>query len=162
VTVDDGERGSASIWVLGCCGLLVAVGTAGVVRAEAVLARHRAESAADLAALAAATQIGLTQAGSTQAGLTPAGSTPAGLARGAVAATGVAATACGAARMVAAANDAVVTGCTVHVDAGGRSGTVRVQVRTELRLPVVGQRTVTATARAGRLTPGGGGRDPAR
>lgn len=48
------ERGSAVIWVL-CCALLVwSGGLAALTRGAAVIARHRAESVADLAALAAA------------------------------------------------------------------------------------------------------------
>ncbi|MGY1600789.1 Rv3654c family TadE-like protein [Geodermatophilus sp. SYSU D00815] len=50
----DGERGSATVWVLALAGVLAAVGTAAVLLAAAVTARHRAGAAADLAALAAA------------------------------------------------------------------------------------------------------------
>ena len=48
-----GDAGSATVWVLCCC-LLVWAGLAALARGSAVVARHRAESAADLAALAAA------------------------------------------------------------------------------------------------------------
>ncbi|TKJ31952.1 Rv3654c family TadE-like protein [Blastococcus sp. CCUG 61487] len=48
------ERGSATVWVLALAGVLAAVGLALVVLAGAVVARHRAGAAADLAALAAA------------------------------------------------------------------------------------------------------------
>jgi secretion/DNA translocation related TadE-like protein len=51
---DDGERGSATVWVLALSLVLAVVGAAAVVVAVAVTARHRAGSAADLAALAAA------------------------------------------------------------------------------------------------------------
>lgn len=54
--VDEGPRdaGSASVWVLSLAVAVLAVGCAGIVVASAISARHRAESAADLAALAAA------------------------------------------------------------------------------------------------------------
>lgn len=48
------ERGSATVWVLALSGVLAVVGLAVVLLAAAVVARHRAGSAADLAALAAA------------------------------------------------------------------------------------------------------------
>lgn len=54
----NGERGSASIWVVCCCALLLVVALASVLRTTAVLVRHRAEAAADLAALAAASHAG--------------------------------------------------------------------------------------------------------
>ena len=47
------ERGSASVWVVALAGVLVLVGLGGALLAAAVLARHRATAAADLAALAA-------------------------------------------------------------------------------------------------------------
>lgn len=117
------DRGSVSVWVLACCGLLIMVGTAGVLRAEAVLGRHRAESAADLAALAGAGQIGVGD------------------------------DICGAVRTVAAANSAKVASCVPAVAADGRSGTVRVQLTLTVHLPVIGARTVTASALAGRDPP---------
>jgi secretion/DNA translocation related TadE-like protein len=122
------DRGSASIWVVACCALLLAIAAAAALRASAVLTRHRAEAAADLAALAAAGRLGT-------------GTSP-----------------CPAAARVAAANHAVLRACRPHLDAGGRAGTVDVQVQVDLPLPVVGRSTVTATARAGRLstTPGSG------
>jgi secretion/DNA translocation related TadE-like protein len=110
--------------VLGGCGLLLLVGTAGVLRTEAVLARHRAESAADLAALAAAGRIG------------------------------VGADECAAARAIAAANGAAISRCSLELAADGRSGTVDVRVSASASLPVVGARTVTASARASRLAAG--------
>jgi secretion/DNA translocation related TadE-like protein len=115
------ERGSASVWVVSCCALLVTVAVAGTLRTEAVLARHRAESAADLTALAAAGQIGVTPA------------------------------VCPSAARTAAANGATVLGCVPALDPGGRSGTVTVRVALIVHLPVVGAREVVATARAGRL-----------
>ena len=52
--MSDRERGSATVWVLALAGVLAVVGAAAVLVAAAVTARHRAGSAADLAALAAA------------------------------------------------------------------------------------------------------------
>lgn len=116
------DRGSATVWVLGCCALVVSVGSAAVLRTEAVLARHRVESAADLAALAAAGRIG------------------------------IGANSCAAARRIAAADGATVELCAPNVDEDGRSGTVTIRVSATVHLPVVGARTVTATARAARLS----------
>ena len=114
------DRGSAAIWVLACGAVVLAVAAVVVVRTLAVLARHRAESAADLAALAAAGRIGV-------------GGRP-----------------CAAARAVAAADDAVVRVCTVALDPSGRSGTVRVQVSVRVDLPVIGAgQAQGARARAG-------------
>lgn len=48
------DRGSATVWVLALCGVLVSLGAAAVLVGAAVVGRHRAEAAADLAALAAA------------------------------------------------------------------------------------------------------------
>lgn len=120
------------MWVLSACVLVLLAGSAAVLRTEAVLARHRAESAADLAALAAANRIG------------------------------VGTDYCAAARRIAAADGAVLDRCRTDLAADGRSGTVMVRVHASVRLPVVGARTVTASARAGRLeaggpTPGSGG-----
>lgn len=115
------DRGSAAVWVLACSAVVLAVGAVVVVRTLAVLARHRAEAAADLAALAAAGRIGV-------------GGDP-----------------CTAARAVAAANGATVRSCAVWLDPSGRSGTVRVRVSVRADLPVVGLRAADARARAGRL-----------
>src|SRR4051812_11857974 len=52
--VAAGERGSATVWVLALSGVLAAVSMAGVLIGAAVVARHRATSAADLSALAGA------------------------------------------------------------------------------------------------------------
>lgn len=49
-----GERGSATVWVLGLSAVLGVVGVAVVLMGAAVTARHRASTAADMAALAAA------------------------------------------------------------------------------------------------------------
>jgi secretion/DNA translocation related TadE-like protein len=115
------EAGSATIWVLAGVLLVLSVMTITLVRTVAVLARHRAESAADLAALAAATRIG------------------------------TAGEPCAAAGASAARNRARLVSCDVVLDADGRSGTVVVRVRAAVTLPVVGSRDVSASARAGRL-----------
>lgn len=114
------ERGSASVWVVACCALLLAVALAGTLRTGAVLARHRAESAADLAALAAAGQIGVSPDG------------------------------CPAASRIATAYGASLLRCESSLAPGGRSGTVIVSLSMRVRLPVVGSRRVVASARAGR------------
>ena len=114
------ERGSASIWLLSCCALMLTVALLALLRAQAVYARHRAEMAADLAALAAAGRIG------------------------------TAGDVCAAARAVAEANGAVLVSCGSEPGADGRSGAVVVRVRVHARLPVVGARTVEASARGGR------------
>ena len=49
-----GDRGSATVWVLALSGVLALIGAATVLVGAAVVARHRATAAADLAALAAA------------------------------------------------------------------------------------------------------------
>lgn len=51
------ERGSASIWVLAAAGIIFAVAFVVVLYGAAVTARHRAGTAADLAALAAANRL---------------------------------------------------------------------------------------------------------
>jgi secretion/DNA translocation related TadE-like protein len=79
------ERGSATVWVLTLCGVLLSLAAAAVLVGGAVAGRHRAEAAADLAALAAAGR-----------------------------AVSGAAEPCAAARSIAAANGAVLDSCTVH------------------------------------------------
>lgn len=114
------ERGSASIWVVACCALLMSMAGAVTVRTLAVLARHRAETSADLAALAAAAQIGVSEHE------------------------------CAAAARVAARNGAGLRACVVRLAPDGRSGTVSVYVETAVRLPIVGAQEILATARAAR------------
>jgi hypothetical protein len=92
-----------------------------VVHAAAVLARHRAEAAADLAALAGAGRIG------------------------------VAADECEVAARVASENRASLRRCDLELAPDGRAGTVRVTVYLAAALPVVGTRGVDASARAARL-----------
>ncbi|MBW0101926.1 Rv3654c family TadE-like protein [Pseudonocardia sp. KRD291] len=50
----DGDAGSATVWAALVSGVILAVGLVGVDLASGVRARHVAESAADLSALAAA------------------------------------------------------------------------------------------------------------
>jgi secretion/DNA translocation related TadE-like protein len=50
----NGDRGSATVWVVIACLVTWAVATLALSIGGAVVARHRAESAADLAALAGA------------------------------------------------------------------------------------------------------------
>jgi secretion/DNA translocation related TadE-like protein len=117
------ERGSATIWVIACCALLMVVAGAGTVRGLAVLARHRAESGADLAALAAA------------------------------AAVGTSARPCSWAARVAADNGGRLRRCRVALGPDGRSGTADISVAVGLTLPWVGRQEVLASARAARLPP---------
>lgn len=119
------ERGSAAIWVVSCCAVLVLVAVAATVRGLAVVARHRAEAAAELAALAAAGQIG----------------------------TGGAY--CSTAARVARAEHAALSRCAVRLAPDGRSGTVAVSVAMTVRLPVVGAQLLLESARAARLPAAG-------
>jgi secretion/DNA translocation related TadE-like protein len=130
VTAARADRGSASVWLLSCCALVLVIAAVVTVRGLAVLGRHRAEAGADLAALAAAAQIGVSDTG------------------------------CAAARRIAAANGSRLTSCRLSLGADGRSGEVVVAVAAAVRLPVIGVRSVRATARAARL-PAGAQRPPA-
>jgi secretion/DNA translocation related TadE-like protein len=115
------DRGSASIWVLACSTVVLLIGVAASLRTSAVLARHRAESAADFAALAAAGRIGLAGDG------------------------------CELARSIAAANGGRLMRCRIALGDDARSGTVDVAISLSVHLPGVGAQRVTASARAGRL-----------
>jgi secretion/DNA translocation related TadE-like protein len=115
-----GDRGSATIWVLATCVLLLVLGGVATVRAAAVLARHRAEATADVAALAAAGQLGT-------------GRAP-----------------CAAAGWVARRNSARLESCRVRADPAERGGVVDVVVSLAVRLPGIGVTSVRASARAGR------------
>ena len=119
-----GDRGSASLWVVAGGVLVLLVALVAVLRGSAVLARERAEAAADLAALAAAGGIGVD--GSPRA-------------------------MCARAMPIAAANRARLAGCAVRLGADGRTGTVDVTVAVRVRLAAVGSAVVHAHARAGRL-----------
>jgi secretion/DNA translocation related TadE-like protein len=115
------DSGSASVWVLACSALVLLIGVATSMRTAAVLARHRAESAADFAALAAAGRIG------------------------------VGGDSCAAAAALAAANGAALVRCRTNLGPDGRTGIVDVSISLAVRLPVLGTERVVATARAGRL-----------
>jgi secretion/DNA translocation related TadE-like protein len=115
------DAGAAVVWVVCCCALLVVVGGVSTARGLAVLARHRAEAAADLAALAGAARIGFAD------------------------------DACPAAAAVAARNRARLSYCRLRLAPDGRSGTVEVRVLVPVRLPWTGAATAEASARAGRL-----------
>lgn len=118
-TADDG---SAAIWVLAASTLLLMIALAGTIRTSAVLARHQAQTAADLSALAAAGQIGV-------------GPDP-----------------CAAARRTAQANSARLNSCVLTLDASGRAGQVAVVVNRTVSLARFRTDTVTARARAGRVS----------
>ncbi|MDQ6937644.1 MAG: flp pilus-assembly TadE/G-like family protein [Actinomycetota bacterium] len=122
-----GDRGAASLWVLGAGVLVLTTALLVATRTAAVTARHRAGTAADLAALAAAGQIGR---------------------------TADSAAICRRAAEIAQADGARLTTCTAQLAADGRSGTVRVEVTISLRLAGLGPRPVSARARAGRLPSG--------
>ncbi|MDT4902156.1 MAG: hypothetical protein QOH52_172 [Pseudonocardiales bacterium] len=115
------DAGSASIWVLSVVALLMVVAGIVSVRGLAVLARHRAETAADLASLAGAGQIGVSER------------------------------ICAAVSVVAARNGATLRACTLALAPDARSGTVVARVVVRVDLPLVGAREVVASARAGRL-----------
>lgn len=117
----DRDAGSATIWVLGAISLIVLVAAVTTIRVAAVVVRHRAESAADLAALAGAQRIG---AGG--------GSCP-------------------AAAAIARRNGARLVACSTILAPDLRSGTVTARVSITVRLPLAGTQDVTASARAGRL-----------
>jgi secretion/DNA translocation related TadE-like protein len=121
VTAARADRGSASIWVLSCCALTLVIAAVVTLRGLAVLGRHRVEAGADLAALAAAAQIGVSDRE------------------------------CAAARRIASANGSRLTSCRLALRVDGRSGEVVVAVAASIRLPLVGVRSVRATARAARL-----------
>ena len=104
--------------------LVLLVALVAVARGAAVLARERAEAAADLAALATADGIGVDA------------STAAMCRRGAI---------------IAVANGARLDGCAVVVGADGRTGTVAVSVTVGVRLAGIGRTRVRARSRAGRL-----------
>jgi secretion/DNA translocation related TadE-like protein len=120
----NGDRGSVTVWLASACALVLLAATTGALRGLAVLGRHRAEAAADLAALAAAGQLG-TASGDPSP--------------------------CSLARTVAAGNRAAVLACRVAPSADGRSGVVDVVVAASIGLPVLGRVDVRASARAGRL-----------
>lgn len=118
------DGGSASLWVVAGGALVLLVALFAIARGSAVVARERAESTADLAALAAANGIGVDPSMAEM---------------------------CGRGTVIAAANHARVDRCTVTLGADGRTGTVDLTVSVVVRLAVVGNTRVRATSRAGRL-----------
>jgi len=118
-----GDTGSAAVWVVACAVLVLFVGLTVVLRESATLARHRAQGAADLAALAAAGQLGVSNR------------------------------ICAAATVTATANGARLVTCSPQPSPSGRSGTVDVVVSVAVRLPLLGARSAVARARAGRDPP---------
>lgn len=118
------DRGSATIWVLACSIVVLLVALVVAIRTAAAVARHRAETAADLAALAAAGRIGYVP--------------------------DVAAI-CAAAEAIATANRGRLLACTALLQPDGQSGTVSVRAAFSAELPIVGNVRATASARAGRL-----------
>jgi secretion/DNA translocation related TadE-like protein len=124
--MNDRDEGSASLWALSLAMILWVCMAAVVLAGVAVVARHRAATAADMSALAAASVIARNGVSTDRAG----GSS-----------------ACAAAEALALANDAVVTSCQVI----GQD----VDVTTRVRIPAlgglggVGLDGVSARARAG-------------
>ena len=121
------DRGSATIWVLACSTLVLLLALAVAIRAAAAVARHEAETAADLAALAAASRIGYV-----------------------VDTAGI----CAAAEAIATANGGLLLACSAALQPDGLTGTVSVRAAVSARLPVVGHVRVSASARAARLPAG--------
>jgi secretion/DNA translocation related TadE-like protein len=56
-TCVDGDRGVATVWAAGAIAVLLSTAVFGLHLGEAMVARHHAESAADLAALAGAAAV---------------------------------------------------------------------------------------------------------
>lgn len=121
---DMRDRGSATIWVLACSTLVLLLALMVAIRAAAALTRHRAETAADLAALAGASRIGY---------------------------VGDVAGICGAAEAIVTANGGLLIACSASVQPDGLTGSVSVRAAVSARLPLVGDVRATASARAGRL-----------
>ena len=114
-----GDSGAATVLVLAALGVLLVVLIAGLALGSAVVATHRARSAADLAALAAAQAL--------QRGVDPTAASASGVS-------------------VASRNGAESARCAVGQDG---SVTCRAVARPSFILPGTGRRTTTATARAG-------------
>jgi secretion/DNA translocation related TadE-like protein len=127
---NDRDAGSASLWALSMAMVLWACVAAVVLAGVAVTARHRAATAADMAALAAASVIARND---------PGGGAADDLASGAEG--------CAAASAIAVANDAIVINCQVN----GRVVDVTTSVATPALglLHSLGLNAVSARARAG-------------
>lgn len=127
---NDGDAGSASLWALSLA-MVLWVCVAGVVLAGvAVVAPHRAATAADMAALAAASVIAQSESAGESAGDADGESK-----------------ACAAANAIALANDAIVTSCQVTAQIVDLTTSVRVPALDPLRS--LGLDSVSARARAG-------------
>jgi secretion/DNA translocation related TadE-like protein len=118
--VCDGDAGSATIVVLGIALVIVSAACAMVMLAAAICARHSAQAAADLAALAAAQHIGVDDGG------------------------------CVAAADIAAVNRASLESCEIRLDADGRAGTVDIALSRPVGTGALAQWTARARARAER------------
>jgi secretion/DNA translocation related TadE-like protein len=57
MTLRSNDRGVATVWAAGAIAVLVSMAVFGLHLGEAMVARHQAESAADLAALAGAAEV---------------------------------------------------------------------------------------------------------
>lgn len=114
------EAGSATIMVLGIALVVVSAACAVLMLGAAICARHGAQAAADLAALAAAQHIGVDDGG------------------------------CAVAADIATANRARLDSCKVRVDADGRTGVVDVEVSRPVGTGALGEWTARARARAER------------
>jgi secretion/DNA translocation related TadE-like protein len=125
-TINDRDAGSASLWALSLAMVLWVCVAAIVLAGVAVVARHRAASAADMSALAAASVLARSDIGTNPDG----GSS-----------------ACAAAGAIAVANNAIVTSCQVIgqvVDV-----TTRVGIPALSGLGGLGLDAASARARAG-------------
>lgn len=126
MSTNEGDVGSASLWALSMA-MVLWVCVAGVVLAGvAVVARHRAATAADMAALAGASALARNE------------SAPDSAAGG---------TACAIANAVALANDAIVISC--HLAANVVEVTASVRIPALGLLGGLGLDSVSARARAG-------------
>ena len=146
MSTDDDDIGTASVWALSMA-MVLWVCVAGVVfGGVAVIARHRAATAADMAALAGASVLAHGEsAGQSDAG--SASGSASGSAGVAAAASAAGSAACAAANAVALANGAIVTSC--HVTANVVDVTASVRIPALGLLGGLGLDSVSARARAG-------------
>ena len=134
MSTDDDDIGTASVWALSMA-MVLWVCVAGVVLAGvAVVARHRAATAADMAALAGASMLARSESQPESVGASDVGGFPGG-------------NACAVANAVALANDAIVTSCQVTANVVDLTASVRIPVLG--LLGGLGLDSVSARARAG-------------
>lgn len=119
--VSNQDCGSATMVVLGIALVLISGACAILLLGAAICARHSAQAAADLAALAAAQHIGVDDDG------------------------------CAAAAAIAQANRVRLDSCQVRLDADGRAGAVDIVVSRRVGTGALAQWTASARARAERL-----------